>query len=357
MMQAAQAEARLAVRLYNDAAEERAFEGFVVHMQLAWLYLLHAEFTRDGVDYRYRRRDNSRLIEYIDGEPKCWELSKCVSYKWDAGEPVRQNIEFFIQIRNRIEHRYQSEQRQISLAVSGHAQALLLNFEEELVDQFGENSSLATTLRFPVFIGSFTDSGKRALNKLRSRLPAPLRKFISEYHADLDSDIRDSSHFEFRIRLVSELTRATDDEVLPMQFTRYDEMSEEQRVAIKDMGVVIVREQRRSVSNDDLYKPRVAAEKISESLIFVFNQNHFTKAWKALGVRPETGNPHPERTKEQYCRYDSMHKDYGYTDAFIKAVIKRCSSADGFLELIGVMPRGATINDPVGDFLVNRSDG
>ncbi len=46
-------EACLAVRLYNDPAESRSFEGFVVHMHLAWLYLLHAEFIRDDIDYRY----------------------------------------------------------------------------------------------------------------------------------------------------------------------------------------------------------------------------------------------------------------------------------------------------------------
>jgi hypothetical protein len=49
MMHASQAEACLAVRLYNDPAEERSFEGFVVHMHLAFLYLLHAELCRDGV--------------------------------------------------------------------------------------------------------------------------------------------------------------------------------------------------------------------------------------------------------------------------------------------------------------------
>jgi hypothetical protein len=42
----------LAVRLYSDPSEARWFEGFVVQMYLAWLYLLHAELTRDGVEDR-----------------------------------------------------------------------------------------------------------------------------------------------------------------------------------------------------------------------------------------------------------------------------------------------------------------
>jgi Domain of unknown function (DUF3644) len=38
MVEASRDEASLAVRLYNDATDIRSFEGFVVHMHLAWLY-------------------------------------------------------------------------------------------------------------------------------------------------------------------------------------------------------------------------------------------------------------------------------------------------------------------------------
>ena len=51
-LRAAQEEASLASKLYNDPSEPRFFEGFVVHMHLAWLYLLHARFIRDNIDYR-----------------------------------------------------------------------------------------------------------------------------------------------------------------------------------------------------------------------------------------------------------------------------------------------------------------
>src|SRR4051812_21059188 len=96
MLNAARAEACLAVRLYNDPGEERSFEGFLVHMHLAYLYLLHAELTRDGVDYRYRRRDRPRLLERVDGEPKRWELCQVRRRAMDRDHPVRRNVEFFI---------------------------------------------------------------------------------------------------------------------------------------------------------------------------------------------------------------------------------------------------------------------
>lgn len=71
MVESSRDEASLAVRLYNNPSEARSFEGFVVHMHLAWLYLLHAELTRDGVDYRYwHQQGRSRRLERVDGEPK-----------------------------------------------------------------------------------------------------------------------------------------------------------------------------------------------------------------------------------------------------------------------------------------------
>jgi hypothetical protein len=79
IVQASRDEACLAARLYNDPAELRSFEAFVVHMHLAWLYLLHAELTRDRVDHRYGRNDNPRRLVKVDGEPKQWELAKCVT--------------------------------------------------------------------------------------------------------------------------------------------------------------------------------------------------------------------------------------------------------------------------------------
>jgi hypothetical protein len=97
MVEASRDEASLAVRLYNDATDIRSFEGFVVHMHLAWLYLLHSEFTRDNIDYRYWKRDNPRRLERIDGEPKQWELARSVRERWpDPRNPVRANLDFFI---------------------------------------------------------------------------------------------------------------------------------------------------------------------------------------------------------------------------------------------------------------------
>ncbi len=70
-------EALLAVDLYNQTRQPRRLEGFLIHMHLAWLYLLHAQSCHEHRDYHYRKT-NGRF-ERVDGEPKSWDLAKCVA--------------------------------------------------------------------------------------------------------------------------------------------------------------------------------------------------------------------------------------------------------------------------------------
>ena len=71
MLEGSRDEALLAVDLYNQPRQPRRLEGFFVHMHIAWLYLLHAEYRRDGVDYYYRL-PNGRF-DRVDEERKTWE--------------------------------------------------------------------------------------------------------------------------------------------------------------------------------------------------------------------------------------------------------------------------------------------
>ena len=129
MLQGSRKEALLAVDLYNRAASERSLEGFVVHMHMAWLYLHHAKFLRDKVDYRYREADGRRFVR-VDGEIKTWELGRCLREAFpDDKSAVRANVEFFIKVRNKIEHRYE---QLLATALAGKTQAHVLNYEETL---------------------------------------------------------------------------------------------------------------------------------------------------------------------------------------------------------------------------------
>ena len=85
-------------------------------------------------------------------------------------------------------------------------------------------------------------------------------------------------------------------------------MTEREKELLPSTAMVIVREQQRDVSNRGWLKPKQVVKAVAAQIPFKFNMGHFVKAWKAEAVRPASRSPHPERTKEQYCRYDEPHR-------------------------------------------------
>lgn len=332
MLDGATEEALLAVDLYNQPRQPRRLEGFFVHMHLAWLYLLHAEFKRDGIDFRYRVP--SRRFERVDGEPKTWDLQKSVSQKWPDGGPVRANLELTIALRNKIEHRYHEA---VGVATAGYAQALLLNFEDELTTSFGPKASLGEVLRFPIFVGELTPLGEARFGELQAELPKRTRDFLTHFESGLDDSITNDQRYEFRITLVPQVgPKQSADRSLT--FVRESDLNDEEREALEVLGrtgSVVVREQVRAVVGAGLMKPRVVAARVQERIPFKFHMGHFITAWHALGCRPRDGDPHPERTDEKYCIYDVNHRDYLYKPAFVDKVVRETSTAEKFESFIG----------------------
>jgi Protein of unknown function (DUF3644) len=230
MLEAAREEALLAVDLYNQPRQPRRLEGFLVHMHIAWLYLVQAELRRDGIDYRYRL-PNGRF-ERVDGEPKTWDLARCVQERWPEIGPVRKNLELTIALRNKVEHRYAEA---ITLATSGYAQALLLNFEDELTSAFEPKYSLGEQLRFPIFVGAITGLGAARIEELRRALPRTTRDFLAGFEADLDSSITSDQRYEFRVHLVPKLGPRTDAD-RALTFVRESDLSEEQKSVLQELG-------------------------------------------------------------------------------------------------------------------------
>jgi hypothetical protein len=342
MLRASRGEAMLAANMYNDSSQPRSFEGFVVHMHLAWLYLLQARFTRDNVDYRFRRRNNPRLFERIEGEIKCWDLAKSVKEHWtNNSDPTRLNIEFFIGLRNKIEHRHMRSQESLVIAVSGKAHAFLRNFDDEVIGLFGPTHSLVSSVRFPLFLGSFSHQGTENLLRLQSSLPKDLQTYISKFESGLEPEVQNHPKFEMRLKIFLERgNKNTAD--LSMNFVSWDELTDEEQKRISTMGRdgrTIIRERTRDVVNHGLFKPKTICDMVENSISFRFGQYEHKTAYKRHGLRPDKGCEHPERTDERYCRYDEVNKDYLYTRAWADRLIEKCQSETGFRDFVGTDPK------------------
>jgi hypothetical protein len=96
MVEASRDEASHAVRLYNDATDIRSFEGFVVHMHLAWL-TSSTPSSRGTKSTTATGSETTRAALKGLRRAEQWELAHSVRERWpDPRNPVRANLDFFI---------------------------------------------------------------------------------------------------------------------------------------------------------------------------------------------------------------------------------------------------------------------
>jgi len=127
-----------AVQIFNSPLLTFKSEIFIVLMNIAWTYLLHAHYRRQKVEYRYFKEKNGRrfFTKTKSGANKHWELAQCLDY---SGSPIDSdtgnNLRFLIGIRHEIEHQMTSH---LDNALSAKFQACCLNYNQYLKDLFGD---------------------------------------------------------------------------------------------------------------------------------------------------------------------------------------------------------------------------
>lgn len=339
ILQASKEEAIQAVKVFNDPTGVRRLEGFVVHMHLAWLYLLQAKFTKEKREYRIPDPSHKGRYVRVDGEHKTRELAWFAKESWDDSSAVRKNLEFFILVRNKVEHRHTGKDEALGTVIGGECHSLLLNYEAELTQFAGVDHSLATVLNFPVFIGGFTDEGKASLVKMTKSLPAELRTFLAEYRSSLDETIAKDPKYALKLTVVLEKTNRNGD--LALNFYDPSQLNDEQRKAFDELaekGVVITNRKNIPVSNLGNYKAEEARLKVQAEIPYKFNSNHFTQAWKIGKFRPDTNAKNKENTRADFVVYDKTFEAYSYTPFYVKYLIKNCSIPDGFKKITGREP-------------------
>jgi hypothetical protein len=336
-LQESRRQACQAVDFYNRSGDKRSYLDFVVHMHLAWQYILHALFERDRVDFLYRD-SKGKVLRTSDGDKKSWDLQRCLEYAFPNNDPVRKNVEFFVGLRNKIEHRYQDA---LIIATRARAHALVINYETAIVAWFGERESLSGELRFPLFVQSLTPAGVEEQRQLRRKLPAAARTYITRFDASLEQITRDSERYEFRI-LMTPLKGPASQADLAVTFVRAADLSPEERAQIDAAGRagrVVVAEKERDVFYKDEMLPGQVIAAVNERVPYGFTMANFVSLWKRWGVRPETGAKVKSKTDSRYCVYSAPHQNYVYRPAFVERIIREVGTADKFDAVFGKLPQ------------------
>lgn len=183
---------------YNRTRTLFRTEGFIVMMNIAWRSLFHAIFTRDQKDYFYR--DSNGVVEKIDDEDKAWDLAKCAREFYSGqSSAIHTNLQFMIGLRNKIEHRFAPG---IDAKVAGECQAMLFNFDELLVAQFGEYYALRETLAIPLQTAKIRSNEQLKIMKtVQSEHYQQISQYIDAFREGI-GEMYSNPQYSFRAYLV-----------------------------------------------------------------------------------------------------------------------------------------------------------
>jgi hypothetical protein len=328
-----------AVEIYNKPAIDFRAGNYIVLMVIAWTALFHAIFYRRGIMPWHQIESAGKRKRYkrIDGDVAHWELAECIrQYFLAISSPERKNLEFILGLRNKIEHRSMPH---LDPTLFGECQAMLMNFDDLLVKEFGPKYGLADKLALAIqFSRTSPKAQQEAQKKLASSASTKVLDYISQFRMGLPTEVLNSPQFRFSVYLVPKIANHEKSADVAMEFIHYDPSKPEEMEKLAKV-VGMIREKQIPVANVDMMKAGEVVDQVDRQLAFKFNMHHHTKAWQHYNVRPASKSAAPEKTKADFCVFDKAHGDYVYTRAWVRFLVQKFSDAAEF--------QGATGQNPV----------
>ena len=304
-------------------------------MIIAWNSLLQALLERSSVDYYERDESGAQVI--IGGRAKVLETWKLVQLALSADEyrAVRANLDFFLGLRHQISHRYLPA---LDVAVMGEAQAMLLNFENLLVNRFGEEAALGDRLAVPLQLSGFRNQETlRSLRKAQAQLPTDVSDYLTRHRSGVDDDVLTNSEYCLQIFFVPVAANRERSADAVVRFVPLDRVTPELEQLLSQTGVVTKR-RITPVASADLLRPTEVVNLVAERLPYRFTMDTHTRCWRHYKLRPPSGSGEPEATNDRYCRWDRLMKGYGYTRAWVEKLVRDLSDEGKYESVVGYAP-------------------
>ncbi len=295
----------LAVQVFNSPTLRFKTEVFSVLANIAWTYLLHEHYQRQGVAIIQSDGRSLLLSQML-------ERSDC-----PLTQGMKDNLTSLKKIRDSVEHLLFRRSDLKFLAVF---QACCLNFDKKLCELFGEEKTLKNELSFSL---QFAKLGFDQLMELEKYdVPPEIEAVDKSIEEDLGEDRL--GDLEYRFRVVYTLENSTKSKSHIKFVHPEDDGADEVR------NVLIKHE-----ISDKIwpYKPSNATQLIAEKSGRQFSSHNHTQAWRKFDVRPRKGVAEPQNTNRDFCVYHAAHKDYTYSDKWIGFVCRYIVNDENFQQL------------------------
>jgi hypothetical protein len=194
-----------AVQTFNNPLTQFKSEAFIVLMIIAWTYLLHAYYRREGVEYRYHSRPGQRrrFDRTRRGSYRFWDLERCLN---DEQCPVdghtKNNLKFLIGLRHEIEHQMTLR---LDNYLSSRYQACCLNYNYYVKDLFGGRYGLDAHLTYSL---QLVELARDQVDLLAAaeEIPRRVKAYIADFDGALTEEEFNSPRYSYRLLFTQKLT-------------------------------------------------------------------------------------------------------------------------------------------------------
>lgn len=329
--------ALLAVEVYNKPRTTFRSQAYITLMIMAWTRLLHAYFNNSiGDKYYYKDKDKPNRYAVIDGDKKAWELTECIKQYKKLSEPVKKNLEFFIKIRNKIEHRH-IDPKEVDVSIFGECQSMLFNYENTLIQLFGSTYSINESLVYSLQFSQLRTTGQQKSGKsVLSKDTSEILSYIQKFKATLGDEVYASQEFSIKLLQIPKVSN-NDRDTPAMEFVRWDTLNDADKKDAYEKITTIIKDKKiiTEAANVKRLKPGQVVTKVNELVPATkIKISIHTALWRIFSIRPENNAEDPFETNTEFCIYDETHTDYVYEPVWIDFIVHLLQSQQLTLEQI-----------------------
>lgn len=284
-----------AVHTFNSAGLTFRAELFIVTAIIAWTYLMHAWFKREGIDYRHTKNQDGRKVasKTPSGAEKYWELGQCLKHTpcpVEAG--AKDNLEFLLELRHEIEHR---STNRIDDAISAKLQACCINFNDAIKTLFGAQYALERRLPIALQFVTFSPD-QRAVLKKGSGLPRHIETMMDAFEQRLTPEQQADPRYAFRVFMVHKTANRAPSADLAVEIVPPgSEIAEKFNIALKEV-------------EKKKYLPSEIVQLVKAEGWNRFTMDSHTQLWKRLDAKNPAKGYGAVAVGKTWCWYETWLK-------------------------------------------------
>lgn len=292
-----------AVQIFNNPNIQFKSENFIILANISWMYLLHAYYREQKVDYRYFRKaaQRKKFDKTKNGAYKYWELERCLD---EEGCPVdhisKANLKFLIGLRHEIEHQMTTR---IDEYLSARFQACCLNYNQYIKQFFGDNYGIDKHLSFSLQFSTIKEEHANQLRKFTD-LPPNIAAFINDFDDSLSEEDYNNIRYSYRVLYVPKSVNHKGQADKVIEFLPID--SPEAETLNKEYVLIKEREKKK-------YLPTDIWKKMQEKGYKRFGPHQHTQLWKEKDAKKTASGCGTQVAKTWY-----------WYDKWIEEVEKHC---------------------------------